>query len=633
VLIYTFSVNLYQDKSRLPVKIVKLIIPANEEPAGITYSFYGEKIISLDYPIIPIQKPIPTTIEFEGNDFVKPNWDVYSNDKSYPQNIARIIRTNYIRGNKIVIIEVNPLVYNPVKNQVETYESLDINLQLKPTEKRLKSSPVKNKMKYNQYLKVLVDNKSDVEKYSVIKEKKKLKEDNDINLKSISIYCEYVVITTSALSSYFDDFIAWKKQKGIDIELVTVESIYQNYSGDLISGIYDNAGRIRQFLSDAYDNGLEYALLGGDSSKVPIRYGWGNNYTTNPEWEIPSDLYYSDFDGDWNDDYVPDNRYGEPGDDDVEYGPEIFVGRLLCTSSSHVQAWTQKLITYEQNPGNGSTSYLRKAFYTQSDEMQDDDQATDIAGRFGNIFTTNEIFEEIYEDTPDFDSDESPQFPLGSDVIDEMNSGYGFISWFNHGKPSTIAVATKGKNDCGGNDKKKVTNYDNNLTYCEYPENDNGLDDLSNNNQPYILYSIACSVTPFDTWLSTSPTSNLGALNTIQPTHGGVAFLGNTRLGFVGSSWDIYKEFADNISGGIYQLGAAEGFSKVPFLGYLKHYTRLSHNLIGCPETEMWTDTPSEFLNAHVVYYEGVVTVYTGGVANTTCVVLKYVYTKKSRYV
>lgn len=66
--------------------------------------------------------------------------------------------------------------------------------------------------------------------------------------------------------------MAWKKRKGISIDLVTIEDIKNAYTGDLISGINDDAGKLRQFLSDAYQNGCEYVLLGGDINILPIRY-------------------------------------------------------------------------------------------------------------------------------------------------------------------------------------------------------------------------------------------------------------------------------------------------------------------------------------------------------------------------
>ncbi len=606
---------------QLPVKIIKLIIPADKEPVDVIWTKDKGKIVSLSYPIIPVQKPIPTEIGFDGNGFLQPNKSVYSGYTGYPVNAATILRTNYIRGNKVVIIEVSPVVYSPMKNELEVVESIELTLILKPSEKKLLSVAVKDKNKYNRYLKSLVDNDMDVEQYSVIKEK--VEDNQESDLKSvttgISVNCEYVVITTSSLSSYFDNFIEWKKQKGVDIELVTTADIFQNYTGDAISGINDNAGKIRQFLSDAYDNGLEYALLGGDFNTVPIRYGCGtdNKWTVwyPNDFKIPSDLYFADFDGDWNVD--GDSYLGEKYDDDVDYGAEIYVGRLLCTSGTQIEDWTEKLILYEQNPGNGSTSYLRKAFYTQADQMQDYDQATDIANRFGNIFTTDIIFEEEYNGTPNAYSPESPQFPTGNDVIDEMNNDYGFVSWFNHGAPENIAVATKKYNKCGSNDKKKVTNFDSNATtYCLYPEQDNGLDDLSNSSTPFVLYTLACETMPFDTWKGIAPTSNLGARITNPSGKGAPIYLGNTRYGFVTNSWYMQRSFTSNITGGTYQLGAAEANSKG---SSGSHYVWLSHNLLGCPETEMWTSTPSNFTNAYAAICGNNVVVNTDGV--TDCIV------------
>jgi hypothetical protein len=615
------SFSLTEGVPQLPVKTVNLIIPAGEEAVGVTHVKAGGTVISLNYPVLPVQKPIPTSVNFEGNEFVVPDKNIYSLDAGYPVISARILRTNHIRGNSVVVVEVSPVTCNPVKNQLEVFESIEITIQTKTSEKAFKSSPVKNKERFNNYLESLVDNKNDVANFSTVTQK--LTEPDTNSVKSalattgISIYCEYVIITSSSLSSYFNSFIAWKKQKGIDIELVTVESIYQNYTGDLISGINDNAGKIRQFLCDAYGNGLEYALLGGTSSVVPIRYGWGNNTSIDPVYEIPTDLYFSDFDGDWNID--ADSRYGEPTNDDVDYGAEIFVGRLLCTTSSQIQNWTNKLLLYEKNPGNGSTAYLRKALYTQADQLQYYDQATDIANRFGSIFTTDEIFEEEYNGVPNYNSAASPQFPTGANVVNEINSGYGFVSWFNHGHPANVAVGTPGINGCINNDRKKVTRTNSYSGWCQHPESGDGLDNLSNSTKPFVLYTLACETTPFDTWESIAPSDNLGAQITNLSSKGGPIFLGNTRYGYVTSSWYLQQSFTNIIAGGTYQLGAAEAASKGTSGD---HYVWLSHNLVGCPETEMWTDAPSQLSNVYAAKCGSNVIVNTNGITYCTVCVM-----------
>ena len=60
-------------------------------------------------------------------------------------------------------------------------------------------------------------------------------------------FYEYVIITTDALKNHFNKFIEWKQRKGINIGVTTVQHILSHYSGDLISGIYDDAGKIGTF--------------------------------------------------------------------------------------------------------------------------------------------------------------------------------------------------------------------------------------------------------------------------------------------------------------------------------------------------------------------------------------------------
>jgi len=49
---------------------------------------------------------------------------------------------------------------------------------------------------------------------------------------------------------------------------------------------------------------------------------------------------------------------------------------------------------------------------------------------------------------------------------------------------------------------------------------------------------------------------------------------------------------------------------------------KLSHNLIGCPETELWTSIPARFISASVSESGNNVTVNTGGVAGSTICVM-----------
>lgn len=138
------------------------------------------------------------------------------------------------------------------------------------------------------------------------------------------------------------------------------------------------------------------------------------------------------------------------------------------------------------------------------------------------------------------DSDSFPTFPKGSDIINQLNNkSYGLMNWFNHGgtgvgdnRESGITTMQGGK----GYDSipynvwklQAEDNYDYKGPGAN-PEIGNGLDNLTNYNTPFIIYSISCNVTPFDKTKSTNNNvRNCGESFTVNNLAGGVAFLGNT---------------------------------------------------------------------------------------------------------
>lgn len=465
----------------------------------------------------------------------------------------------------------------------------------------------------------IIENPGDIEKFSTAGESS---ESNSVSVQTaslksmrkngISIDCDYVIVTSEGLAPAFNEFMAWKRRKGIDIELVTIESIKENYTGDSISGINDDAGKLRQFLSEFYNpmKDCQYALLGGDYTIVPIRYGWSINNYDSIDHIIPTDLYFADFDGDWETDN--DGRYGEP-EDNVDFNPEIYVGRLLVTNADEVINWTKKLMTYEINPGNGDYSYLTKAFFTQGDQMQAGNQVSYILNKA--TWITDHV---IYEESGGPYTQTTPSFPKGQDVVNEFNNHFGLCSFMEHGGPNNVTIAAPEYNECLDIGKYKLASMDSYSTSCEIAENGNGLDNMTNVNYPSINYSISCDNMPFDDYKTEAGERNFGESYTVISGGGGPVFIGNTRYGWVSTSYVLYGYFIDLISGGISNIGIAEATSKQSTSdGYL----RFSHNLLGCPETEIWTATPTIFSSASVTQNGSSITVSTGGItADKICV-------------
>jgi len=555
-------------------------------------------------------------------EFVPPAKSVYNNDSSYPIEQVKIAHIGHFDcTNQIVSLEITPFKYNAKNNQLMFCSSFDIRIELEQTQnnknilsKFKTTRTIENQKAYNEILRNMVDNPEDIEYKDSFIDFESAPELRVFATIPQELSYDYVVITNNALAPSFDRFVAWKKRKGINIGVVTMEYIRNNYSGDLISGIYDDAGRLRQFLFDAYHNNLMYVLLGGDKNTVPIRMGSSQNNPSDIESFVqPTDIYFADFDGDWNVDN--DSFYGEPNHDSPEYIADIFVGRLLCSTPQHVENWTEKLIRYELNPGNGNFSYLKKAFYTQADQMQSGNWANTIKSTF-SMFTTNTIFEETYNGTKNGNSADLPQFPTGADVINEFNNNYGLVSFMGHGAPCNVSVASKGLN-LEPPTKHRI--YTSSTIHPEYIPG-GSVEGITNFAYPNINYSISCTTMPYDNAMPWHVNhEHLGNYFTINSKNGNVAYLGNTRNGWISSSRDLFRYFGEEINNGNYNLGIAEALSLYRTNDLDLKY---SHNLLGCPEMEMWTDIPNYFNLASVSENGNNVTVNTGGVDNSTICIM-----------
>ncbi len=599
-------------KPCLPVKYIKLIIPAEQDVKNITIDRAGTSEIQVSYPITPAQLPVPLSIEDVVPEFVSPDPKTYYSDANYPTESVELVHSGYFDGNNhIVTLAVYPIQYNPKSSKILFNDAIDFTLNLTAGESpkiKVQSRNVKNQKIYDTILKRLVDNPEDLVLYQ---SRPVLSKVSTPQAGSVSFY-EYVVITRDSLASCFNEFITWKKRKGLNAGVVTIEDILTDYSGDYISGIYDDAGSIRQYLSDAYQSGTVWALIAGDHITSPIRYGAGQNNAlwTDPcdqAYKIPADLYFADFTGDWNVDTETPTRYGEPYDDDPDYEPEIFVGRLPVSNSQEISNWVEKVLLYEQNPGNGDYSYLMNAFWI----------------RGANIWVSPNTITPHCPPTFDHEVWEygDGSYNSGSEVVTEMSDHYGLLNWHCHGGTNVFRV--KALNETN---RYVLTEDDN----PETQEAGDGLDNMTNNKYYSVVYSICCLIAAFDDYHPNGDwymgESMAEGFTNMFSHICGPNLLGNTRDGYQDDSPELQCEFYDlitdatddpNTYGSYLHLGVSELVSKDI---YNDHFLSYSHNLFGCPETRIWTATPSTMTNASVTVNSSNIVVNAGVTGCDICV-------------
>jgi len=204
--------------------------------------------------------------------------------------------------------------------------------------------------------------------------------------------------------------------------------------------------------------GIDYLMLVGDSDRFPVRYckiydpaHWGNNWA-------PADLYYADLyegDGsfeDWDGD--GDGLFGEMDGipwqsgytsdkinlDDVDYHPDIAVGRVPASTEKEVTKYVNKVISYEFNSYDSSWSD-RALMIVPSYYEEEHDKYYDFPGGWetkeyvsDNLTSAGLDVVKLYaSNIADLPAGLSDGEPTRDSITDEMNEGVGFVNFAGHG--------------------------------------------------------------------------------------------------------------------------------------------------------------------------------------------------------
>jgi hypothetical protein len=499
---------------------------------------------------------------------------------------AEILGNYYFGERRIANLKVYPASFNPEREKEVSLEDLKIKLSCSPAfsvlGNKFSRDPYSDKI-INRALESIIDNKEDMPPYSYKPFIGNYKTQEESTLRQI--YCTpYIVITADSLKSAFQPLVRWITRKGIKARVISVEDIFAYYSGDPVSEIYDPAGAIRGFLIDSYSLGLQWVLLGGDEDIVPVRYG----FTTGDheaDMTPPSDLYYSDLNGNWNVD--GDEFYGEFLDDSVDIYPELFIGRIPCNNRTEVESWVSKVLSYETNPGNGDPSYLSRVFWTGADELRTAPAYVIQYGSFPSDFTHDTTMLE----------EEDGIHPRGSEVITRMKNGYGWFNLYGHGGLDNIVVSCPGPNH-PSLDRDFLASLDTCDAYFHANhwgnnvEPGNGIDSMMIGDKYGIMYVSSCYQAAYDQEhfpiFSDAYGPSMAEAFTLLPERGGVAFLGFTRA--IEFSTALHFDFLEVLfNDSLTNIGVTEAMAKVK---NYSHKTWLSHTLFGDPLMPIWTDIP-----------------------------------------
>ncbi|MBE3122313.1 MAG: hypothetical protein IMZ58_08925 [Thermoplasmata archaeon] len=254
---------------------------------------------------------------------------------------------------------------------------------------------------------------------------------------------ELLIIAPEAFSEALQPLVTHKINKGMTTKLVT--------SNEICNSVFfpaegrDCAEEMKYFIKNAFDQwGTKYVLLVGGRNGgimqekwwIPVRYSLLND---DGEGSYLTDLYFADlYDADGNFSSWDSNNnsifaeWTTTAKDVLDMYPEVYVGRLPCTSVSQVKTIAEKIINYE------TTTYGTEWFKKFVGVAGDTYPAPDDPYYEGEL-ATNASFQQLQD--LGFDASmlwtSNGRFTGPDSVIDEINNGCGFVHFSGHGNPAS----------------------------------------------------------------------------------------------------------------------------------------------------------------------------------------------------
>ncbi|MCD4691007.1 hypothetical protein K8S17_06040, partial [bacterium] len=514
---------------------------------------------------------------------VAPDATIYESDAVFPENRAVYLGDGYLGGYRIASFALYPLRYHPESGRLILADGLEAGFELAPAPDR--SAP-RHRMTadaaetYRKLVRGMVENPEDIPACGKpgVEIVSGSSPDGFSPRHSPSLegsLVEYVIITSEEYESHFQQIADWKTKKGVPAVVRTVSWINSNYPGGC-----DTAERIRLFIRDAFASwGTTYVLLGGDTAVIPPRYGMSAYYGG---WEISTDLYYSDLDGNWNGD--GDSQFGEgysgPGavGDSLDLYPDVFVGRAPVATIIEAETFVDKTFEYVMDPDPVFAErnlYLAEVLFPYDWEegmLISTDGAADVVEPTLSLVPPNVHIALLYQNTDPF-----PQsFPLNrTTAIDSMNLGYNIVSHVGHGNKDIMR--------CSRNNYVSVQD----------------VDALTNGqNKSGYVWMLNCTSTAIEYDCIAEHLMN-------NPNGGASSLFGPTRFCFPTTAKDYYLSWFDYFyAHGTTRAGVISAACKTPYVAESNYdntdrWTQMSHVYLGDPEMRLWTARPKNLVVVH----------------------------------
>lgn len=561
----------YGDESNpiTPLYSAEILLPQGTQIKNINIISvkYSDELTEIN--IVPAGRQFPISKPASAEYKPVPDNEIYSSEAAFPGKIIQSLSTQHLGGFSIGVVGLNIMEFFPANHSAKFIEEITLEIEAEKTQDNSIRKGNANKLT-EQRAAMIVENPEKISDYYF-----EIERSEDIDL---------LLITKNDYVDIFQTYVDFKTERGFLIQVETVEDIYSGYAGE------DDQEKIRNCIIDYYENhGLTYVILGGDADPnnpssriVPHRGFYVNTGFGEVDNDIPSDMYYSCLDGNW--DNNNNGNYGEPGEEDLF--AEVIIGRMCVDSPTDISNMSNKLIKYQDAPVVQDIEKALMVGEALDESTWGGDSKDEVANGSSNFgyttagvsdnFSINKLYEKL-------------GYWNKSDVFDEFNNvGCNLLNHLGHASTTY---------------NMKMNNGD--LTVSNF-QND-GI------TRGFVIgYSQGCYNGAFD---NRGTGSNYGAdcfseNITTMPT-AEVATLGNSRYGWYssnntnGASQYLDRQFYDAIfDEDMTQIGLANSDSREDNAAYILNnpvirWCAYEITLFGDPTMDIWTAQPTDIAVNH----------------------------------
>ena len=230
--------------------------------------------------------------------------NIYNMNTSFPEEIASVSSPIVFRDITMVQVSITPFQYNPGTKTLTVIQDIEIDL-IEGENIDMPFIPSQPSREFEKLYKSLIVNYSSLNRDGIEYQKPGI-----------------LYVLPNNIGNLFgtiEELMNWKKRVGYDVQYVSS------------SNIVNNRNNLKDFIEEAYenwDNPPVHVTIVGDAEGTYDIPTWSESWSG---YNGDGDMPYTTLEG--NDVY-----------------PEVFIGRISFSSSSHLNTIVSKTLNYESNP-------------------------------------------------------------------------------------------------------------------------------------------------------------------------------------------------------------------------------------------------------------------------------------------